>query len=392
MRQFLSLVYFLHGLLVPGLQQSLSITDVQVRHDFGQWIEFQAQVDPDLNFSQMNLIVSTPQGDVVLDTDINGQNHLLTVYDFADQDWIRPFLTLAYRYRATTISNQVLESAPQTFTYTDNRYNWQSLTSDTNVAIYWYEGDLQFGQEIATAAELGRNRFRELTTLPTDQPVQLYIYDSYPELQTALGFESPLQIAGHASRSDGIAWAAITPGAGQTQLINQTIPHELAHILLNQSLGDATTRLPAWLNEGVASITELYPNPDFVEYLNRANSSDSLYSISALCQPFPPEQAAITLAYAQSESFTRYLVEEYGPAGLAAIIQSYAYGASCEEGPQPITGRTLPQLESDWRRERFGTSGFSFSLGEIQGWYIIGLLVALGPLMAILERMRRVRK
>ncbi|TAK14238.1 MAG: hypothetical protein EPO32_02650 [Anaerolineae bacterium] len=372
-------------------QQSLQLDDVQVRHEFGQWIEFQAQANSGLDFTQMHLILSPGSGgnEVVLPAEIEDGNRVIAVYDLSTQDWIRPFLEVTYRYRGLTASGDTLESEPLTFSYTDNRFTWQSLSPDPTLAIYWYEGDLEYGQEIANAAQFGRGRFRELTTFGADQSVRLYVYPSTQALQAALSFGGALQIAGHAAGPDGLAWAAVPPGPGQTQTINEAIPHELAHVLLYQSLGESYTRLPAWLNEGIASAVELGGNPNFPRYLEEAYSRDSLLSLSTLCNPFPTEQAAFTLAYAESDSFVRYLLEEYGPTGLATITQSYAYGASCEDGPQPFTGRALSQLEADWLRVRFGASDISISLGAVQGWLLIALLIGIGPLVAIVQRIRQ---
>ena len=65
------------------------------------------------------------------------------------------------------------------------------------------------------------------------------------------------------------------------------IPHELAHVMLYRNVGEGYASLPVWLSEGIASLAELYPNPDYDQALSIASQNGSLLSIEELCDTFP---------------------------------------------------------------------------------------------------------
>jgi hypothetical protein len=78
--------------------------------------------------------------------------------------------------------------------------------------------------------------------------------------------------------------------------------------------------------------------------------------LGELCAAFPPEAGEAFLAYAEAESFVRYLRENYGASGLEALTGAYADGLGCEQGAQRALGRALTPLEQDWLAQGLGAS------------------------------------
>ena len=76
----------------------------------------------------------------------------------------------------------------------------------------------------------------------------------------------------------------------------------------------------------------------------------------------PADASGAILAYAESDSFTRYLHETYGTSNLQALIRSYSDGLTCEQGAEHTLGLPLAQLDTHWRQGTLGeqATGMAF--------------------------------
>lgn len=158
-------------------------------------------------------------------------------------------------------------------------------------------------------------------------------------------------MAGHADPELGVMVVSLPPGPGQQMETERQVPHELMHILLYQKLGQDYADLPTWLQEGLASLNETYPNPDYMTVLQDAAKKGSILSMNSLCRGFPAEASKFFQSYAQADSFTRFLYDAYGSEGLQALIQAYANGVECERGAEMGLGKTLTQLDAQWQHQ-----------------------------------------
>jgi hypothetical protein len=146
----------------------------------------------------------------------------------------------------------------------------------------------------------------------------------------------------------------LAPGGQQSLEIERQVPHEVAHLILYQGLGpQGYSNLPAWLNEGIASNVEIYSDPLRREWLRVANEMDGLYPFFSLCAAFPQDEAAARLAYAQSASFVRYLLDTYNPTGFATLVEAYVDSGDCLNAPLASFGKDLNQLDAEWRAANF---------------------------------------
>jgi hypothetical protein len=184
--------------------------------------------------------------------------------------------------------------------------------------------------------------------------VEIYIYASAEDLQSALVLGGVPWLAGHASPELGVVMVAIPPGINQSLLMDQLIPHELAHVLMYKGLGEKYANLPVWFREGVATLAERFPNPDYEYALTIASQERSLLPLADLCDAFPPDQGRAFLAYAESVSFTRYLRDQYGDVGLSALAIAYSDTLDCEQGTLRGLGVPLSTLEREWRENVLG--------------------------------------
>ena len=228
------------------------------------------------------------------------------------------------------------------------------------------------GRKFLIPPTRGCLRFQNYIPAPQPTDVQAYVYASAAELQTALrlsGQTGPW-IAGHADPDLGVVVVTIPPGPAQTYEVKRQIPHEVAHVMLYQWLGEDYYNLPQWLREGLPSMAELFPNPDYALLLENAYETESLLPMETLCESFPLEASNFLLAYAQSADFTWFLYENYGSSGLEALSRAYADGLGCDQGAQQALGNTLADLEREWRKQTFGENTLLAVLPELLPWIV----------------------
>jgi hypothetical protein len=296
-----------------------------------------------------------------------------------DKSPLPPFSTIEYRFEAQPVSGQVISSPLAEFDYFDNRYDWQKL-SEGIFQVLWYAGDTTFAQKVLDTAQASLERAQSLLPLAHPQQVSIYTYKDAVDLQNALAASGSNWLAGHAVPEQGVITVALPAGPEQQLLTEQRIPHELMHIVLSQSLGKGYANLPTWLNEGLASTAELFPNPDYQVLLETAYKEDRLLPMSVLCRGFPQDASRALLAYAQSASFTLHLYINHGAEKMMALINLYGDGLDCEQGVSQVYGAGLAELEDQWLQERFGENAASDAFGNLAPWFTILIAALIAPL------------
>jgi hypothetical protein len=217
--------------------------------------------------------------------------------------------------------------------------------------------------------------------LPSPEGVEIYVYAKGLDMQSTLRVAGIPLVAGHADPELGVIVVTLPPGPDQRLEIERQIPHELMHIMLFQAVGDQYSNLPAWLKEGLASIAELMPNPDYYILLNDAVVNNTFISMESLCNSFPTEAASFYLSYAQSASFTRFLYEQYGQQGLQSLVERYSEGLGCANGAESALGKQLSELEKDWRRSTFGEDKAETAFENILPWLGIFVFALIVPII-----------
>ncbi|MEJ5224814.1 MAG: peptidase MA family metallohydrolase [Anaerolineales bacterium] len=372
------------GINLPARAQSpaLEVTDLAVDYHFGDYISFDARLDPTLPVAQAVIIFrATGEPQARVEPVTLFPDGRLNVYFPVPANVLPPFATITYRYQVTLQDGSQRESAEFTFRYEDNRFAWSMLDGGA-LRIFWYEGDTAFGQSALDIARQGLTRNGELFQLYPTSTIDIYIYASAADLQGALGPGNPLWVAGHASPELGVLLVSIAPNSEKSQEMERQIPHELTHILLFQNLGQpAYNNLPEWLREGMPTLSEIYRNPDYPFALRLALQNGTLIPLSDLCTPFPQDASRAFLAYAQSGSFTRYLYETYGTSGLSTLLRAYADGLSCTQGTERAFNKPLAALESEWRANALGEDRLAPAIQGLAPYIALPLLLAIPALL-----------
>ena len=383
-----STVHFIISIILlltskPVVAQTLErIINVQVSHTYGREISFSARV-----------LQAESIKDIFIFFQVDGENDPRGILVVADpsglinytydvqQNPIRPFANISYWYTLSLQNGENVNSQEYFFQYTDNRFPWQTLKSDL-VEVNWYSSNTEYGKDAFDIMHQSILRFSNMISISEEEPIKLYLYASEGDLQENL---TPGGQAADDSKQRSLL-VSIIPGVDQKALMEKQLPYELAHLLLYRKTGIAYSLLPTWLQEGIATQVEISPNSEFDFALAQAMEKQSLISLVTLCTSFPQDPASNSLAYAQANSFTTYLLKKYGQSGMEKLIQAYTGGFDCEQGVKTALGKTLSELEYDWLQATFNKNPFWQNISNFLLFSFLLGLILLIPLLNIIRK------
>jgi len=367
-------------------QADVEMTDVRMVFEFGQHVTYQARIRSTIPILNATIVFRDDFDKIPrrLSVEVGEDGVIFHQHDIT-QSVLRPFTTITYWFDITLTDGQVFRSQNYQEQYADNRYTWQQRTEEL-VRVHWYEGDEVFGDALLNVARRSLNTANALIPAPVEEPVDVYVYASTSDLQGALILGGESWQGGHANPKLGVVMLAVTPGPEQSIEMETLIPHELAHVMLYRSVGDGYATLPLWLSEGIASLAELYPNPDYEQALITASQNDSLLPIKDLCDTFPLDASRAYLAYAESQSFVRFLRDTYGAPNLLSLTTAYADGLSCEQGAVRALGASLANLDTRWRESELGANVVGVFFREMMPYFGLFVFILLLPLIGFMQR------
>ena len=373
-------------------QEGIVVEDPRVTVNFGQTITFDAKIKSSTPIKQASLLFRgvNEKATRVETLQVAEDGTVSFTYD-ASLNVLPPFSPIVYWFQATLADDKTYTSEPINFSYNDNRFPWRETTG-ANVTVHWYAGDDAFGAAALDAAGAGMLAMKEFIPISLTEPINIYIYSNEPDLQNALSLGGEEWVGGHANPDLGAVLVAIAPGSGQSTEMETKIPHELTHVMMYRALGDNYARQKMWLREGIASMIELYPNPEYARALNIASGNNSLLSFNDLCDSFPADAGNAFLAYAQSQSFVTYIRDTYGTSGLTRLMNAYSDGFNCELGATNALGTPLSQLDTRWRESVLGQNITSVAARNLSPFVLLMTLVLVVPIWGAIDMLRKRRK
>lgn len=178
--------------------------------------------------------------------------------------------------------------------------------------------------------------------------------------------------------------------------IRGVLRHEVCHLVFAAATRRAEVEPPRWLNEGVAmrwsgewDLGSSYLS-DQSKLLRDANAAGHLLPFRSLETSFPTGPF-FHVAYAQSRSFTDWIVRRGGDQGLLAFIDRLGKDEDPDPAFRAVFGLSLEDAEAAWR-ESIGGGG----LGRLPSttaminaaWMLLGLLIVI-RFVVVRLRLRR---
>ncbi len=193
----------------------------------------------------------------------------------------------------------------------------------------------------------------------------------------------------------GVAYSALhlviislrEPRTAEATDLGEVLRHELAHV----ALFDATQgrHVPLWFNEGFAVQASGESSFQRMRTLWDATLSKSILPLAELDKSFPDENQQVSIAYAESADFVRYLLRDADRARFGSLIERVRKGTPFDRALSDAYGDSTRILEYQWREEL--DKRFSFwpvLTGSSMLWsLIVGIL-----LVAYVRRRRKAKE
>ncbi|MBE0695733.1 MAG: hypothetical protein IH586_02310 [Anaerolineaceae bacterium] len=351
-----------------------TVVDTGSTTEFGKKIVFAAQAQPAADVSEM-LVSFTPEGQITHLEQMNLGAAGNAIYEIpVVQLPLAPFTQITYSFEARWKDGTKASSQKYTLAYNDNRYVWQYLEEGI-FQVHWNAEDATLGQDLINVASAGLEEAQRILPINPPAPLRIYAYSSARALQEALLMTNDIWVAGHASPDLGLILISVPTGPEKKLELQRQIPHEIMHLLQYQIVGKNLSRQPVWLMEGMSSLVELYPNPEYGRVLEETAKNDELIPMENLCDAFPNDAGPAFKAYAQSESFVRFLHTTYGTTGLRSLMDQSQNGLGCNEAVSAAFGTTLGQLEYRWKQEVLGINAGELAVRRLSPYLWLALLL-----------------
>jgi hypothetical protein len=322
-------------------------------------------------------------------------------------------IDIEYHWRITEVDGDIVETPEQIVSWTDDRFAWTRLDGP-HVAIYSYDADPAFQQEILDSAERTIESLVESYGAELDQQIRIWAYADKEDFNgTQEPFAEPW--AAGASYSDlGVILAILPPG--KPSEVGRIVPHEISHQVLHQATENPFGVPPGWLEEGLAEYWQESGREPFYQHaldLAVEGRVPSLQTMNGPSSSWPYDRNDTTALYAFSLTAVMYILDTWGDEGMSKLLEVVAEGVTPETAVQQGLGISLDELDRQWREDLLadaqqaaatGTTRFNdgdgaspwATIGEglalASGTVILGLVVLIALIAGLFSLIRSRRR
>ncbi|HEX6384773.1 MAG TPA: peptidase MA family metallohydrolase [Anaerolineae bacterium] len=344
-------------------------------YDFGQRLRFYLTAEASHPIERATLFFRASEfaNTLTVDVPVEQKAGQLEVTHAVDLTQVRlaPFTTVTFWWVLATEDGQDIIVPEQSFVYEDDQFEWRTLTQE-GVTVHWTDDSPGLGQ---LALDIVAESWPQLHALmPVTEEMRdfdIYIYPSSADLRAALRLTGRDWVGAHADPALGVILVTAVNSRTAATDLRQSIPHELVHFLLYQITGPAYGAVPLWFNEGLATLAEKTPNPNYETVLATAVADRATIPFAELCHTFPATEEQAVLAYAQSLSLVRFIQANYGNQALGRLVAAFSDGANCETAVQRTLQLSLAELNQVWLRDQQPRSQLFRFLEENTVWLLL---------------------
>jgi hypothetical protein len=329
--------------------EEIVVNNNEATSDFPDGVNFTLDVESDREITRIELLYQSAN----LETlnmevpDFERGTHVSLSHQLDFRVNFQPAgIDITYRWRLTDDQGEVTETEPKTLLWSDNRFEWRAQSAQ-DVTVYGYRNNDAYDKLILDSAQSTVDRLKEEFGVEAVSPIRIWVYNSKKDFSAAQQGNSSEWIAGTAYPQLGVILAVLPEG--NKSEVGRVIPHEISHQLLYQATRNPFNGPTTWLDEGLAVYHQDGGNDGFPAQVEDAAEKGRLFSIRALNSNFPYDPADASLAYAESYSIVRFIIDEFGEDKLAAIIAAYREGVSHDEAVKAGLGVDIDELDRLWK-------------------------------------------
>jgi hypothetical protein len=260
-----------------------------------------------------------------------------------NESYLAPGKVVQYYWEIEDAAGQRLETAQESTTYDDTRFQWQGI-SDGNVTAYFYFGDEQGNRAVLRTARETIDRFSELLKTTVDNPIKIWVYQSTRDLSAA---------AQGGRRSDNVHLGQLA--ADDTVLASRDVDflnvvrHEVTHAVTARATRNHIVNIPIWVNEGLSTYSQTRLLENEAQALDLAIRRQRVLPITGLTSSARDSGDTVSLFYAQSYSIVKYLIDTHGGEKFGQFIGAMR-DDTLDGALKRIYGFDQFGLEDNWRR------------------------------------------
>lgn len=139
------------------------------------------------------------------------------------------------------------------------------------------------------------------------------------------------------------------PKTAEAPDLGEVFRHELVHVAVEDAF--AHHHVPLWFNEGFAVVASDEAAFQRARTLWDATLAGSVLPLADLDKSFPDENYEVSIAYAESADFVRYLNRDSDRARFQAMVARVRGGATFDRALTDSYGTDLRKLEFEWRED-----------------------------------------
>ncbi len=193
---------------------------------------------------------------------------------------------------------------------------FQEIRTDHFIALFESASDEPLARDVAARLEAAYSRVGRTLGVYPPRPITVVLY-------TREQFGDITRLAAWSVAAyDGRIRVPLSGLMQEPGELDRMLTHELVHAVV-ATVGGRT--VPAWVNEGLATVLEPAGTEDLEAMLPRANERPALSTLHRPFVGFSRRDAEI--AYASSAHAVRRLIDQRGAAAVVALLEDLARGA-----------------------------------------------------------------
>ena len=331
----------------------VEVTDNKITMNFPESATFSATLTSDSEIQSVVLEYGNEQqtcGEVIAKAfpqfTPSSTVHAEWTWDMRQSGSQPPGAQLWWRWRVTDANGNETVSETKTATWLDDVHPWQILRTG-QLRLHYYGLDKSFAERMLDAGLEGISRNANQAGLTTEDMVDIYVYPTYDDLQEAILFE-PSWTGGRAFSDQNIV--IMGTSGSNSGWDEDTVIHELTHVLVGHFTFSCLGDVPLWLNEGLAVYSEGPLDARFQNSLDRAIQNDTLLSVRSISGSFSEVSDQADLSYGQSYSLVNFLIETYGQDKMTELLGGLRDGLTLDQALEQTYGFDVDGLEEAWRQ------------------------------------------
>ena len=333
-----------------GVDGPISVGSTKIVNDYPEAVTFQVEVASTVAPIASVMFNVTLRGDtstLVQPAEFAPGRQVVARYTWKTRrDNIPPGAPVQYSWAVRDEAGNTFTTQPVEYVITDSRFEWQ-VRQDADVAVWWYEGDAQFGQRVFDAATQAVAAMKQHTGASLAYRVHVVLYSNSTDFATWHNYVRDW-VGGEAFSTTGLSVQIVPPRVSEAW-IHEVIPHEIAHLFFYQiTHNPLASGPPTWLNEGFAQYHESVPHTDELALVRQATHNGQLIPLRLVSGSFTGDKQRIASLYAESWSAVEFLFEAWGDAGMSRLLTAYKAGLNTDDALLRATGLNSEEFQQAW--------------------------------------------